>query len=205
MKINLLNYNNPYLSGYSEVHKGTQSINERTSANLCDKKNTTRGYNVNFSGNPAQKASEVAAKNLGTFDKMLNSKLFGNLLEYAEAHPISCNALFSLVLAGILRPATIMALPGGKEKEKQDKINAAAHSVASGIIGFISATIIMTPFDSNLVLVIFNFPEIHITRRPKPVRTVHSTPFPFHFLQSTHLKREHCILHHFSSLFILFK
>lgn len=150
MKINLLNYNNPYLSGYSEVHKGTQSINERTSANLCDKKNTTRGYNVNFSGNPAQKASEVAAKKLGTFDKMLNSKLFGNLLEYAEAHPISCNALFSLVLAGILRPATIMALPGGKEKEKQDKINAAAHSVASGIIGFISATIIMTPFDAAM-------------------------------------------------------
>lgn len=147
MKINLLNNKSPYLSGYSEVHKDSQMFKERTGAGVCDKNNTTRGYNVNFSGNPAQKASEVAAKNLG--DKILNSKAFGSVLEYAEAHPISCNALFSLVLAGMLRPATILALPGD-DKSKDDKIIAAAHSVASGIIGFISATIVMSPFDAAM-------------------------------------------------------
>lgn len=146
MKINLLNNKPPYLSGYSESHKDSQMFKERTGAGVCDKKNTTRGYNVNFSGNPAQKASEVAAKNLG--DKILNSKTFGAILEYAEGHPISCNALFSLVLAGMLRPATIMALPGDKDKE--DKINAAAHSVASAVIGFISATVVMSPFDAAM-------------------------------------------------------
>ncbi len=147
MKINLLNNKSPYLSGYLEAHGDSQMFKERTNAGLCDKKNTTRGYNVNFSGNPAQKASEVAAKNLG--DKILNSKTFSKVLEYAEAHPISCNALFSLVLAGMLRPATIMALPGD-DKSKEDKRNAAAHSVASGIIGFISATIVMSPFDAAM-------------------------------------------------------
>jgi len=147
MKINLLNNKSPYLSGYLEAHGDSQAFKKRTNAGLCDKKNTTRGYNVNFSGNPAQKASEVAAKNLG--DKILNSKTFGSILDYAEAHPISCNALFSLVLAGMLRPATIMALPGN-DKSKEDKRNAAAHSVASGIIGFISATIIMSPFDAAM-------------------------------------------------------
>ncbi len=147
MKINLLNNKNPYLSGYSEVHKDSQMFKERTGTSVCDKKNTTRGYNVNFSGNPAQKASEVAAKNLG--DKILTSKTFGRILEYAEGHPISCNALFSLVLAGILRPATILALPGD-DKNKEDKINAAAHSFSSAIIGFISATIVMSPFDAAM-------------------------------------------------------
>ena len=123
-------------------------LKERTNAGVCDKKNMARGYNVNFSGNPAQEASEVAAKSLG--DKILNSKTFSKMLEYAEAHPVSCNALFSLVLAGMLRPATIMALPGKKNEDRENKINAAAHSVASGIIGFISATIVMSPFDAAM-------------------------------------------------------
>lgn len=105
---------------------------------------------MNFSGNLAQEASEVAAKKLSMGDKILNSKSFGKMLEYAEAHPVSCNALFSLVLAGILRPATILALPGKKDEDKENKINAAAHSLASAVIGFISATIVMSPFDAAM-------------------------------------------------------
>ena len=125
-------------------------LKERTNAGVCDKKNMARGYNVNFSGNPAQEASEVAAKKLSVGEKILDSKFFSKMLEYAEAHPVSCNALFSLVLAGMLRPATIMALPGKKNEDRENKINAAAHSVASGIIGFISATIVMSPFDAAM-------------------------------------------------------
>ncbi len=148
MKINLLNYNTPYLSGKTEVNKDPQAFKERYGAGVCDKKNNTRGYNVNFSGNPAQKASEVAAKSLG--DKILSSKTFGNILEYAEGHPVSCNALFSLVIAGMLRPATILSLPGKGEEDKKKKLDAAAHAVASGAIGFLFATIIMSPFDSAM-------------------------------------------------------
>lgn len=150
MKINLLNGNKPYLSGSTTVHKDPQAFKERNYAGMCDKKNNTRGYNVNFSGNLPRQTSEVAAnvlkKPMG--DKILGSKTFGKILDYAEAHPISCNALFSLVLAGILRPATILSLPG--KKDKADKRNAAAHAVSSGVIGFISATILMSPFDAAM-------------------------------------------------------
>lgn len=51
----------------------------------------------------------------------------------------------SLFLAGALRPATIMALPGDKDKE--DKIYASGHSMASGVIGFVASTIITSPWD----------------------------------------------------------
>lgn len=146
MKINLHNYNNSYLSGSTPVHKEPQTFKERFDADLCGKKDNTRGYNVNFSG--GQKESVAAAKTLG--EKILSSKSFGSILEYAEAHPVSCQALFSLVLAGMLRPLTIISLPGKSEKEKADKRNAAAHSVASGVIGFISATIVMSPFDAAM-------------------------------------------------------
>lgn len=150
MKINLLNGNKPYLSGSTTVHKDPQAFKERNYAGMCDKKNNTRGHNVNFSGNLPQQTSEVAAnvlkKSMG--EKILSSKYFGKILDYAEGHPISCNALFSLVLAGMLRPATILSLPGKKDKE--DKRNAAAHAVASGVIGFISATILMSPFDAAM-------------------------------------------------------
>ena len=151
MKINLLNYNGSYYSGANTVTKDPQAFKERNYAEMCDKKNT-RGYNVNFSGSPAQETSEAAAKVLNKTlgEKILSSRTFGKLLDYAEANPIPCNALFSLVLAGMLRPATIMALPDKEGKNKKDKLNAAAHAVASGVIGFIFSSAIMKPFDDAM-------------------------------------------------------
>ena len=151
MKINLLNYNNPHYSGKALGTTDPQTFKERNYAEMCDKKNT-RGYNVNFSGSQVQNVSETAAnvlkKSLG--DKILSSKTFGKLLDYAEANPIPCNAFFSLVLAGMLRPATIMALPDKDGKNKKDKLNAAAHAVASGGIGFVFSSVIMKPFDDAM-------------------------------------------------------
>lgn len=149
MKINLLNSYRPDSTGTGAVSLEPRNFKERTGAGLYAKKNETREYSVSFSGNPTAKVSEVAAKSFG--DKILGSKTFGAILEYAEDHPISCNALFSLVLAGIFRPATIMALPDEiSGKNKKDKLNAAAHAVSSGVIGFISSTIIMSPFDAAM-------------------------------------------------------
>lgn len=149
MKINLLNSYSPESTGTGAVSLEPRNFKKRTAAGLCDKQNKTREYSVSFSGNPSARVSEVAAKSLG--DKILNSKTFGALLEYAEDHPISCNALFSLILAGVCRPLTIMALPDEiSGKNKKDKMNAAAHAVASGVIGFISSTIIMSPFDAAM-------------------------------------------------------
>ena len=53
-------------------------------------------------------------------------------------------ATFALILTGLFRPAAIMALPSDK-KNKDDKKYAAAHSVASGIIGYIASLIISAP------------------------------------------------------------
>lgn len=70
-------------------------------------------------------------------------------LIFADKNNVAFSALFALMLTGILRPASIMALPGGK-KNKDDKKYAAAHSVASGVIGYIISTAVSNPVTSAL-------------------------------------------------------
>ena len=118
-----------------------QEFKEKTSAGLYGKENNT-GYNVTFSGGLPGK-SGAAAKSLG--DRILGSKAFDKILTMAEESPIVCNSLFALGLAGILRPATLIAM-GGK-KDKEDNIYASGHAVSSGIIGFISSIILTTPLN----------------------------------------------------------
>ena len=104
----------------------------------------TRGYNAEYCGSFTGK-SEAATSFL---DKILKSNWFGKFAKYSNDHNISTSALIALVLAGILRPATIMALPGKKDKE--DKIYASGHAMASGIIGFLVSTAITSPFDESI-------------------------------------------------------
>ena len=118
-----------------------QEFKEKTSAGLYGKENNT-GYNVTFSGGLPGK-SGAAAKSLG--DRILGSKAFDKILTMAEESPIVCNSLFALGLAGILRPATLVAMSGKKDKE--DNIYASSHAVSSGIIGFISSIILTTPLN----------------------------------------------------------
>ena len=118
-----------------------QEFKEKTSTGLYGKENNT-GYNVTFSGGLPGK-SGAAAKSLG--DRILGSKAFDKILTMAEESPIVCNSLFALGLAGILRPATLIAM-GGK-KDKEDNIYASGHAVSSGIIGFISSIILTTPLN----------------------------------------------------------
>ena len=90
-----------------------QEFKEKTSTGLYGKENNT-GYNVTFSGGLPGK-SRAAAKSLG--DRILGSKAFDKILTMAEESPIVCNSLFALGLAGILRPATLVAMSGKKDKE----------------------------------------------------------------------------------------
>ncbi len=103
-----------------------------------------RGYNTGYYGSFTGK-SEAA---VSFMDKILSSKWFGKFTKYSEEHNVATSALIALVLAGMLRPATIMALPG--DKDKDDKIYASGHAVASGIIGFIISTIATSPFDESI-------------------------------------------------------
>lgn len=76
---------------------------------------------------------------------ILTSKWFNKLTKYSYDHNVATSALIALGLAGVLRPATIMTLPGKKDKE--DKIYASGHSMASAILGFVASVIITSPLD----------------------------------------------------------
>lgn len=66
------------------------------------------------------------------------------LLAKAADNQIVFSSLFALFLTCTLRPISIVALPGQK-KNKDDKKYAAAHSIASGVIGYFTALLIASP------------------------------------------------------------
>ena len=108
----------------------------------------TRGYNVAFSGSGA--SSEAATKVLKNFgntlgDKILGSKLFERINEISGEKTIVMQALVSLIVAGVFRPATNMAMAGKDDKE--DAMYAASHAIASAVMGFIVSWTVMKPFD----------------------------------------------------------
>lgn len=117
---------------------------------VCD-----RGYNANYCGSFTGKSKTATS----FLDKILSSGWFGKFTLYSHEHNISTSALIALVLAGIMRPATIMAIPGKKDKE--DKIYASGHAMASGIIGFLVSTAVTSPFDESIKKV---FDEKKFTR-----------------------------------------
>ncbi|MFA7659134.1 MAG: hypothetical protein WCY19_06855 [Candidatus Gastranaerophilaceae bacterium] len=76
----------------------------------------------------------------------INSKIKHFLGKAANA-PVVFSALFALLLTGILRPAAIMSLPGQKNN-KDDKKYASAHSIASGIIGYLLSFAVFYPLSA---------------------------------------------------------
>lgn len=154
MKINAIKYDTTLKQGSSTVHKDPQIFKEKERAGLYGK-NVNEDKNK-FSGNFTGK-SEVAASVLNsTFkDNIFGSRIYNGLLKFAEDHNVAGSALMSLFLAGALRPATIMALPG--KKDKDDKIYASGHSMASGVIGFVASTIITSPWDQGVNSLMDNY------------------------------------------------
>lgn len=149
MKINSIKNDITLSSGFLETRKNSQSTKEK-SAGLCEKNN--RGYNVAFNGSLPGKSG--AAVNAMVSKKM---RALNWLLDFVKEHNVAGSALMSLFLAGALRPATIMALPGKADKE--DKIYASGHSMASGLIGFAVSTALTTPWDAGVKKVMENYKE----------------------------------------------
>lgn len=145
MKVNTIQRDMTLKQGNLRLRSESQSFREKNNAGLYE----NRGYNADYCGSftgKSEAATTVIKKNF--LDKILTSNWFGKFAKYSEEHNISASALIALVLAGVMRPATIMALPGKKDKE--DKIYAAGHSMASGIIGFLVSTAITSPFDESI-------------------------------------------------------
>lgn len=160
MKINSIHYdmnlkqgstevkNTPTALGVQEVHD-SQNYKKRNYAGMS-RENNNRGYNAANSGSFTGK-SEVAAtalRGLTRWEKILKSDFYAKSMGVVNDHNIASSAFMALILAGILRPATIVSLPGKKEQSTKDKIYAAAHSISSGVIGFVASVILTSPLDA---------------------------------------------------------
>ena len=80
-------------------------------------------------------------------DKLIEHPLFNWVLSKYEFEPVIQAAAAALICMA-LRPATIMALPS-KGKSKEDNTYAASHSIASGMMGLVSAMLLTAPFKAG--------------------------------------------------------
>ncbi len=145
MKIDSIQHDMTLKQGNFGLRSESQNFREKHYVDLCE----NRVYNTDYCGSFTGK-SEAAATTIkrNFLDKILASRWFGSFAKFSQEHNISASALIALVLAGVMRPVTIMALPG--EKDKEDKIYASGHAMASGIIGFLVSTAITSPFDESI-------------------------------------------------------
>ncbi len=77
------------------------------------------------------------------WNKMFNSDSFSKLLKITSEQEVLINSGTALIICTLLRPTAIMALPG--DKNKKDCAYASAHSVSSGVWGFIVPLIFIRP------------------------------------------------------------
>lgn len=125
--------------GTSRLHSEPQNFREKTKGAYDNNRGYSANYNGSFTGK--SEAAVNVAKKSGIFTK----KWFNKFLTYTNDHNVATSALVALGLAGVMRPATILALPGKKDKE--DKIYASGHSMASAILGFVASVIVTSPLD----------------------------------------------------------
>lgn len=97
---------------------------------------------INFSGLSNAKAGEK-------IPKIYTSKAVKRFLSMAADSQAVFGAVFALGLTCILRPGSIMILPGQK-KNKDDKKYAAAHSIASGIIAYLLTLVLLQPLAGGM-------------------------------------------------------
>ena len=142
MKVNSIQRDMTLKQGNSRLRSESQNFREKVDAGLYE----NRGYSADYCGSFTGK-SEAAATVIKK-GGILTKNWFNKFLKYSYEHNVSTSALVALGLAGVMRPATIMALPG--EKDREDKIYASGHSMASAILGFVASTIITSPLDDSI-------------------------------------------------------
>lgn len=110
--------------------------------------------NVNFCGLSAKNTRKpLTAARIGKFRKVINlfykNEKTKKALDFINKQNLIFDAGFALILTCLLRPASIMMIPENK-KNKDDKIYASAHSIASGIIGFGISNVLFYPLSEGL-------------------------------------------------------
>jgi len=96
-----------------------------------------------------KKPAEISFSGLSSANKtpFYMKDWFTRGLESANGNPVLFSAGIGLALTCVLRPLSIVISPGSK-KNNDDKKYAAAHSMASGIIGFVLAFIVSAPISA---------------------------------------------------------
>lgn len=105
---------------------------------------------VAFTGNPkliteiAKEALEVGEKldAPNWASKMGGAKWFNSVLESVNKNETFYEAFVALVVAGLLKPACVLAMPGA---EMEDKQMSATKNAASAIVGFGLSNLILSP------------------------------------------------------------
>lgn len=107
--------------------------------------------NLNKGSNPNQSAPSFAAnlpvKKTPFTDKLLKNKLVQKLFNLASLNPHAFNLTIMAVMAILLRPATILIVPGAK---KEDKQYAAGKSVVSSVISTMTQLALCIPLAKSI-------------------------------------------------------
>jgi hypothetical protein len=121
-------------------HKPKYGLEEsRTSVDLCG--NQSVGINTTINKNKGYYNGSFTGKEKAAVS--LSSRMLEGLIDACNNHTTIVQNLVALVLALGPRTLAILSLPGKKNKE--DKVYAAGHAWASGLIGFAFSTIVMYP------------------------------------------------------------
>lgn len=139
----------------SAVHESANkkvSLNANKCANDCvNLKNANirlrEPGEVSFCGLSAEAMINKVATNPKNQKLFKNSK-FQKMLDFANDQSLVFGAGFALLLTCILRPGAIVVIPS--KKNKDDQKYAAAHSIASGVIGFGISTVLFMPIGNAI-------------------------------------------------------
>lgn len=128
------------------THRQPKSLEDRGS-----EKSVNFGATMKKNGINTSKPAEINFCGFAPFaesSKFYKSSNVKKVLEFAAEKQLVFGAAFALILTCIFRPAATMALPG--KKNKDDKKYASAHSIASGVIGFVISSILFTPISNGI-------------------------------------------------------
>lgn len=140
-------------NGYNDLKSGSHSRlkhpvvgYERKSKSVCESiDNSSMNFNGSFTGKSDTAVKVYKDLGKGFWDKIGRSERFNKILKMFEERSVVSQALVALVVAGILRPITNLAMAGKDDRE--DSIYAASHAIASAVVGFVVSYIVMAPFD----------------------------------------------------------
>ena len=120
MKTKFLNHG---INNYGLMNKSHNLRKEKTPLMNISAKNTniTRpAQELSFGGSVVSAAQQVAQKDLGAFgSKVVQNNKVNKLVDFVYDNEAMYNAIYSMLIAGIVKPLVVVNMPGSEEKDKQ--------------------------------------------------------------------------------------